>query len=148
MEAKIEKEIASKLEKENNKDNEKETEEYSKEEINKIYTSEEISNENNEDIFYKIDNLKINEIKNLEKAKIKKIKLYNELIGEYEFKSPLINSILPKQSYISSLFKENEILNLITYNNKLDIHDLENFYPIFYKYLNSYRDIQLSLIYL
>ena len=145
MEAKIEKEIASKLEKENNKDNEKETEEYSKEEINKIYTSEEISNENNEDIFYKIDNLNINEIKNLEKAKIKKIKLYNELIGEYEFKSPLINSILPKQSYISSLFKENEILNSITYNNKLDIHDLENFYPIFYKYLNSYRDIQLSL---
>ena len=145
MEAKIEKEIASKLEKENNKDNEKETEEYSKEEINKIYTSEEISNENNEDIFYKIDNLNISEIKNLEKAKIKKIKLYNELIGEYEFKSPLINSILPKQSYISSLFKENEILNLITYNNKLDIHDLENFYPIFYKYLNSYRDIQLSL---
>ena len=90
MEAIIEKELASELEKEkNNENNNKFENDYSKDEINEIFINEKISNENNEDILNKIDNLNENQIKNLEKTKKKNLKLYNELIGEYIFKSPL-----------------------------------------------------------
>jgi len=146
MEAIIEKELASELEKEkNNENNNKFENDYSKDEINEIFINEKISNENNEDILNKINNLNENQIKNLEKIKKKNLKLYNELIGEYIFKSPSQKSILPKQSYISSLFKDNEILNMISYNYEFDIYDSQNFYSIFYKYLYCYRDIQISL---
>ena len=146
MEAILEKELASELEKEkSNENNIKMDNDYSKDEINAIFLNEKISSENNDDILNKIDNLNEKEIKNLEKTKKKNLKLYNELIGEYTFKSLSQNSILPKQSFISSLFKENEILNMISYNNEFDIYDSQNFYSIFYKYLYSYRDIQISL---
>ena len=52
-------------------------------------------------------------------------------------------NFLYKNSYISNLLKDSEILNLIIYNNEFDIHDQKNFYPLFYKYCNNYRDIQL-----
>jgi hypothetical protein len=146
MEAILEKELASELEKEkSNENNIKMDNDYSKDEINAIFLNEKISSENNDDILNKIDNLNEKEIKNLEKTKKKNLKLYNELIGEYTFKSLSQSSILPKQSFISSLFKDNEILNMISYNNEFDIYDSQNFYSIFYKYLYSYRDIQISL---
>ncbi len=150
MEDKIIKELAKQIEKEkeekiiNNK-NLFINENLTKEEINEIYSSEKISNENNIDTYSIINNISENKIKELSLKKRKIIKLYNEKIGEFLFKSNNFSekeNFLYKNSYISNLLKDSEIINLINYNNKFDIHDEKNFYPLFYKYCNNYRDIQ------
>ena len=150
MEDKIIKELAKQIEKEkeekiiNNK-NLFINENLTKEEINEIYSSEKISNENNIDTYSIINNIPENKIKELSLKKRKVIKLYNEKIGEFLFKSNNFSekeNFLYKNSYISNLLKDSEIINLINYNNKFDIHDEKNFYPLFYKYCNNYRDIQ------
>ena len=150
MEDKIIKELAKQIEKEkeekiiNNK-NLFNNENLTKEEINEIYSSEKISNENNIDTYSIINNISENKIKELSLKKRKIIKFYNEKIGEFLFKTNNYSekeNFLYKNSYISNLLKDSEIINLINYNEKFDIHDEKNFYPLFYKYCNNYRDIQ------
>jgi len=146
MEDKIIKELAKQIEKEKEKNNKNLfNENLTKKEINEIYSSEKISNENNIDTYSIINNFSENKIKELSLKKKKLFKFYNEKIGEFSFKSFLSEkeNFLYKNSYISNLLKDSEILNLIIYNNEFDIHDQKNFYPLFYKYCNNYRDIQL-----
>ena len=88
-----------------------------------------------------------NTIKIIKSKKYKKYKLYNTLIGEYEYKDKNENLSLNKYTNISRWFKDvdiSEVEKLITYDNKYDVFEKENFYPIFYKYLDSYKDIQVN----
>ena len=88
-----------------------------------------------------------NTIKTTKSKKYKKYKLYNTLIGEYEYKDKNENLSLNKYTNISRWFKDvdiSEVEKLITYDNKYDVFEKENFYPIFYKYLDSYKDIQVN----
>ena len=88
-----------------------------------------------------------NKIKIIKTKKFKKYKIYNTLIGEFEYKDKNDNLSLNKYTNISRWFKEvdiSEVEKLISYNYNYDIFEKENFYPLFYKYLDCYKDIQVN----
>ena len=149
MERKIEEQLVQELEKsKNDKDNDLVERDLTDNEIKEIYTSNTI-NESQDipDTTSQNFNQDENTIKILRTKKNKKYKLYNHLIGEYEYKDKNGNLSLNKYTNISRWFKDvdiSEVEKLITYQEDYDIIDKENFYPLFYKYLDSYKDVQVS----
>ena len=149
MERKIEEQLVQELEKsKNDKDNDLVEKDLTDNEIKEIYTfniineSPDISDTTSQNF-----NQDENTIKILRTKKNKKYKLYNHLIGEYEYKDKNGNLSLNKYTNISRWFKDvdiSEVEKLITYQEDYDIIDKENFYPLFYKYLDSYKDVQVS----
>ena len=88
-----------------------------------------------------------NKIKIIKAKKYKKYKIYNTLIGEFEYKDKNDDLSLNKYTNISRWFKDvdiSEVEKLISYNYNYDIFEKENFYPLFYKYLDCYKDIQVN----
>ena len=149
MERKIEEQLVQELEKsKNEKDNDLVQKDLTDNEIKEIYTSNTIND--SQDIPYTTSqnfNQDENTIKILRTKKNKKYKLYNHLIGVYEYKDKNGNLSLNKYTNISRWFKDvdiSEVEKLITYQDDYDIIDKENFYPLFYKYLDSYKDVQVS----
>ena len=149
MERKIEEQLVQELEKsKNDKDNDLVEKDLTDNEIKELYTSNTI-NESSDipDTTSQNFNQDENKIKILRTKKNKKYKLYNHLIGEFEYKDKNGNLSLNKYTNISRWFKDvdiSEIEKLITYQEDYDIIDKENFYPLFYKYLDSYKDVQVS----
>ena len=150
MERKIEEQLVQELEEaKNGKDeNKKNKEELTENDIKEQYSLNNI-NESNiiQDPTYEHFTKDENSIKIIKSKKIKKYKLFNFFIGEYEYKDRNQDLSLNKYTYISRWFKDvniSEIEKLIIYNNSHPIFDSQNFYPLFYKYLSSYKDIQVS----
>ena len=150
MERKIEKQLVQELEEaKNGKDeNNKNKEELTENDIKEQYSLNNI-NESNiiQDPTYEHFTKDENSIKIIKSKKIKKYKLFNFFIGEYEYKDRNQDLSLNKYTYISRWFKDvniSEIEKLIIYDNSHPIFDSQNFYPLFYKYLSSYKDIQVS----
>ena len=88
-----------------------------------------------------------NKIKIIKAKKYKKYKIYNTLIGEFEYKDKNDDLSLNKYTNISRWFKDvdiSEVEKLISYNYNYDIFEKENFYSLFYKYLDCYKDIQVN----
>ena len=149
MERKIEKQLVQELEEaKNGKDeNNKNKEELTENDIKEQYSLNNI-NESNiiQDPTYEHFTKDENSIKIIKSKKIKKYKLFNFFIGEYEYKDRNQDLSLNKYTYISRWFKDvniSEIEKLIIYDNSHPIFDSQNFYPLFYKYLSSYKDIQV-----
>ena len=140
MEEKIEKEIINNLEKKN-KDP---TFSIITTEIPPSYTEDTINTSNNINTYVLHFNREESEIKSQMKMKFKKLKFYNHKIGTFTYKTSTDKPSLYKQSYISKRLEENEILNVIKYDDKMTQQSEENFYPMFYKYLDNYRDIQVN----
>ena len=150
MERKIEEQLVQELEEaKNGKDeNNKNKEELTENDIKEQYSLNNI-NESNiiQDPTYEHFTKDENSIKIIKSKKIKKYKLFNFFIGEYEYKDRNQDLSLNKYTYISRWFKDvniSEIEKLIIYDNSHPIFDSQNFYPLFYKYLSSYKDIQVS----
>ena len=150
MERKIEEQLVQELEEtKNGKDeNNKNKEELTENDIKEQYSINNI-NESNiiQDPTYEHFTKDENSIKIIKSKKIKKYKLFNFFIGEYEYKDRNQDLSLNKYTYISRWFKDvniSEIEKLIIYDNFHPIFDSQNFYPLFYKYLSSYKDIQVS----
>ena len=150
MERKIEEQLVQELEEaKNGKDeNKKNKEELTENDIKEQYSINNI-NESNiiQDPTYEHFTKDENSIKIIKSKKIKKYKLFNFFIGEYEYKDRNQDLSLNKYTYISRWFKDvniSEIEKLIIYDNSHPIFDSQNFYPLFYKYLSSYKDIQVS----
>ena len=149
MERKIEEQLVQELEKsKNDKDNDLVEKDLTDNEIKELYTSNTI-NESSDipDTTSQNFNQDENTIKIIRNKKNKKYKLYNHLIGEFEYKDKNGNLSLNKYTNISRWFKDvdiSEVEKLITYQENYDIIDKENFYPLFYKYLDSYKDVQVS----
>ena len=150
MERKIEEQLVQELEEaKNGKDeNNKNKEELTENDIKGQYSINNI-NESNiiQDPTYEHFTKDENSIKIIKSKKIKKYKLFNFFIGEYEYKDRNQDLSLNKYTYISRWFKDvniSEIEKLIIYDNSHPIFDSQNFYPLFYKYLSSYKDIQVS----
>ena len=149
MERKIEEQLVQELEKsKNDKDNDLVEKDLTDNEIKELYTSNTI-NESSDipDTTSQNFNQDENTIKILRTKKNKKYKLYNHLIGEFEYNDKNGNLSLNKYTNISRWFKDvdiSEVEKLITYQENYDIIDKENFYPLFYKYLDSYKDVQVS----
>ena len=150
MERKIEEQLVQELEEtKNGKDeNNKNKEELTENDIKEQYSINNI-NESNiiQDPTYEHFTKDENSIKIIKSKKIKKYKLFNFFIGEYEYKDRNQDLSLNKYTYISRWFKDvniSEIEKLIIYDNSHPIFDSQNFYPLFYKYLSSYKDIQVS----
>ena len=150
MERKIEEQLVQELEEaKNGKDeNKKNKEELTENDIKEQYSLNNI-NESNiiQDTTYEHFTKDENSIKIIKSKKIKKYKLFNFFIGEYEYKDRNQDLSLNKYTYISRWFKDvniSEIEKLIIYDNSQPIFDSQNFYPLFYKYLSSYKDIQVS----
>ena len=150
MERKIEEQLVQELEEaKNGKDeNNKNKEELTENDIKEQYSLNNI-NESNiiQDPTYEHFTRDENSIKIIKSKKIKKYKLFNFFIGEYEYKDRNQDLSLNKYTYISRWFKDvniSEIEKLIIYDNSHPIFDSQNFYPLFYKYLSSYKDIQVS----
>ena len=150
MERKIEEQLVQELEEaKNGKDeNNKNKEELTENDIKEQYSINNI-NESNiiQDPTYEHFTRDENSIKIIKSKKIKKYKLFNFFIGEYEYKDRNQDLSLNKYTYISRWFKDvniSEIEKLIIYDNSHPIFDSQNFYPLFYKYLSSYKDIQVS----
>ena len=150
MEKKIEEKLIQELEEEKNGKEEKDTNknELTGEDIKESYSLNTINKSKNiQDPTTEHFSKDENSIKLIKSQKIKKYKLYNFFIGEYEYKDRNKNLSLNKYTYISRWFKDvdiTEIEKLITYKEKYESFSEENFYPLFYKYLSSYKDIQLS----
>ena len=150
MERKIEEQLVQELEEaKNGKDeNNKNKEELTENDIKEQYSLNNF-NESNiiQDPTYEHFTRDENSIKIIKSKKIKKYKLFNFFIGEYEYKDRNQDLSLNKYTYISRWFKDvniSEIEKLIIYDNSHPIFDSQNFYPLFYKYLSSYKDIQVS----
>ena len=150
MERKIEEQLVqeleeSKKEKDNNDINK---EDITNKEIKEHYTLNTIQESKTiQDPTYENFNRDENSIKIMKSKKSKKYKLYNFFIGEYEYKSQNDDLSLNQYTYISRWFKDvniTDIEKLITYNKSKEIFERENFYPLFYKYLSSYKDIQVN----
>ena len=150
MERKIEEQLVqeleeSKKEKDNNDINK---EDITDNEIKEHYTLNTIQESKTiKDPTYENFNRDENSIKIMKSKKSKKYKLYNFFIGEYEYKSQNDDLSLNQYTYISRWFKDvniTDIEKLITYNKSKEIFERENFYPLFYKYLSSYKDIQVN----
>jgi len=150
MEREIEEQLVQELEKAKNgkDDNDLIEKNLSNNEIKEIYTLNTINESPNiPDTTSQHFSLDENEIKILKSKKIKKYKLYNHLIGEYEYKDKKGDISLNKYTNISRWFKDvdiSEVEKLITYNNNYDLFEKNNFFPLFYKYLDSYKDIQVN----
>ena len=150
MEREIEEQLVQELEKAKNgkDDNDLVEKNLSNNEIKEIYTLNTINESPNiPDTTSQHFSLDENEIKILKSKKIKKYKLYNHLIGEYEYKDRKEDISLNKYTNISRWFKDvdiSEVEKLITYNNNYDLFEKNNFFPLFYKYLDSYKDIQVN----
>ena len=150
MEREIEEQLVQELEKAKNgkDDNDLIEKNLSNNEIKEIYTLNTINESPNiPDTTSQHFSLDENEIKILKSKKIKKYKLYNHLIGEYEYKDRKGDISLNKYTNISRWFKDvdiSEVEKLITYNNNYDLFEKNNFFPLFYKYLDSYKDIQVN----
>ena len=150
MERKIEEQLIQELEKAKNENEEKDLVEkdLTNEEIKEVYTFNTINESRNiPDTTTEHFNLDENSIKILKSKKFKKYKLYNHLIGEYEYKDKNGDLSVNKYTNISRWFKDvdiSEVEKLITYNTDYDLFEKENFYPLFYKYLDSYKDIQVN----
>ena len=150
MEKEIEEQLVQELEKtKNGKDNNDLVErDLSNKEIKEIYTLNTINESSDiQDTTSQHFSLDENTIKILKSQKLKKYKLFNHLIGEYEYKNRQGNISLNKYTNISRWFKDvdiSEVEKLITYDNKYDIYEKNNFFPLFYKYLDSYKDIQVN----
>ena len=150
MERKIEEQLVQELEEiktgKDNKDNNKEDltsdevkENYSLNTINESILSQDPTYEH----YIKDENT----IKIIKSKKIKKYKLFNYFIGEYEYKDRNQDLSVNKYTYISRWFKDvdiSELEKLISYNKAKGVYDNENFYPMFYKYLSNYKDIQVN----
>ena len=150
MERKIEEQLVQELEEaKNGKDNnDNNKEELTTDEIKENYSLNTI-NESilTNDPTYKHFTKDENSIKIIKSKKIKKYKLYNYFIGEYDYKDRNEDLSLNKYTYISRWFKDvdiSEIEKLITYKYTEGAYDIENFYPLFYKYLSNYKDIQVN----
>ena len=150
MERKIEEQLVQELEEAKNGkgENNKNKEELTENDIKEQYSINNI-NESNiiQDPTYEHFTKDENSIKIIKSKKIKKYKLFNFFIGEYEYKDRNQDLSLNKYTYISRWFKDvniSEIEKLIIYDNSHPIFDSQNFYPLFYKYLSSYKDIQVS----
>ena len=150
MERKIEEQLVqeleeSKKEKDNNDINK---EDITNKEIKEHYTLNTIQESKTiKDPTYENFNRDENSIKIMKAKKSKKYKLYNFFIGEYEYKSQNDDLSLNQYTYISRWFKDvniTDVEKLITYNKSKEIFERENFYPLFYKYLSSYKDIQVN----
>lgn len=150
MERKIEEQLVQELEEgKNGKDNnDNKKEELTTDEIKENYSLNTINGSLlTQDPTYVHYTKDENSIKIIKSKKIKKYKLYNYFIGEYEYKDKNEDLSLNKYTYISRWFKDvdiSEIEKLISYNNKEGVYDIQNFYPIFYKYLSNYKDIQVN----
>ena len=150
MERKIEEQLVQELEEaKNGKDNnDNNKEELTTNEIKENYSLNTI-NESilTNDPTYEHFTKDENSIKIIKSKKIKKYKLYNYFIGEYDYKDRNEDLSLNKYTYISRWFKDvdiSEIEKLITYKYTEGAYDNENFYPLFYKYLSNYKDIQVN----
>ena len=150
MERKIEEQLVHELEKtKNDKDNSDLVEkDLTNNEIKEIFTLNEINDSPDiNDTTTEHFSLDENTIKIQKAKKYKKYKLYNYLIGEYYYKDKNGDLSLNKYTNISRWFKDvdiSEIEKIITFNQKYDLFEKENFYPLFYKYLDSYKDIQVN----
>ena len=150
MERKIEEQLVHELEKEKkDKENTDLVEkDLTNDEIKEIYTLNIINDsENIPDTTSEHFSLDDNSIKIQKAKKYKKYKFYNNLIGEYDYKDRNGNLTLNKYTNISRWFKDVDILDIektITYNQKYELFEKENFYPLFYRYLDSYKDIQVN----
>ena len=150
MERKIEEQLVQELEEgKNGKDNnDNKKEELTTDEIKENYSLNTINGSLlTQDPTYVHYTKDENSIKIIKSKKIKKYKLYNYFIGEYEYKDKNEDLSLNKYTYISRWFKDvdiSEIEKLISYNKKEGVYDTQNFYPIFYKYLSNYKDIQVN----
>ena len=150
MERKIEEQLVHELEKtKNDRDNSDLVEkDLTNNEIKEIYTLNEINDSPDiNDTTTEHFSLDENTIKIQKAKKYKKYKLYNYLIGEYYYKDKNGDLSLNKYTNISRWFKDvdiSEIEKIITFNQKYDLFEKENFYPLFYKYLDSYKDIQVN----
>lgn len=90
-------------------------------------------------------------IKTAQKSKSKKIRLYNEKLGHYSYLSHRDNkSIIHRNSHISIRLKDNEIMSKIKPHINKEEQSLgpnyqseDNWLHLFYKYCDSYRDIQV-----
>ena len=150
MERKIEEQLVQELEEiktgKDNKDNNKE--DLTSDEVKENYSLNTI----NESILYQDPTYEHytkdeNTIKIIKSKKIKKYKLFNYFIGEYEYKDRNQDLSVNKYTYISRWFKDvdiSELEKLISYNKAKGVYDNENFYPMFYKYLSNYKDIQVN----
>ena len=149
MERKIEEQLVQELEEsKKEKDNDINKEDITNNEIKEHYTLNTIQESNKiKDLTYENFNRDENSIKILKSKKLKKYKLYNFFIGEYEYKSQKEDLSLNQYTYISRWFKDvniSDVEKLITYNKSKEIFERENFYPLFYKYLSSYIDIKVN----
>ena len=150
MERKIEEQLVHELEKtKNDRDNSDLVEkDLTNNEIKEIFTLNEINDSPDiNDTTTEHFSLDENTIKIQKAKKYKKYKLYNYLIGEYYYKDKNGDLSLNKYTNISRWFKDvdiSEIEKIITFNQKYDLFEKENFYPLFYKYLDSYKDIQVN----
>ena len=150
MERKIEEQLVHELEKtKNDRDNSDLVEkDLTNNEIKEIFTLNEINDSPDiNDTTTEHFSLDENAIKIQKAKKYKKYKLYNYLIGEYYYKDKNGDLSLNKYTNISRWFKDvdiSEIEKIITFNQKYDLFEKENFYPLFYKYLDSYKDIQVN----
>ena len=150
MERKIEEQLVQELEEiktgKDNKDNNKE--DLTSDEVKENYSLNTI-NESilSQDPTYEHYTKDENTIKIIKSKKIKKYKLFNYFIGEYEYKDRNQDLSVNKYTYISRWFKDvdiSELEKLISYNKAKGAYDNENFYPMFYKYLSNYKDIQVN----
>ena len=150
MERKIEEQLVQELEKSKNyKDNDELFDkDLTNDEIKEMYALNTINESRNiPDTTTEHFSLDENAIKIIKSKKLKKYKLYNHIIGEYEYKDRNANLSLNKYTNISRWFKDvdiSEIEKLITYNDNFDLFEKENFFPLFYKYLDIYKDIQVN----
>ena len=150
MERKIEEQLVQELEesKKDKDNNDINKEEITNNEIKEHYTLNTIQESKLiKDPTYENFNRDENSIKIMKSKKFKKYKLYNFFIGEYEYKSQNDDLSLNQYTYISRWFKDvniSDVEKLITYNKSQEIFEKENFYPLFYKYLSSYKDIQVN----
>ena len=140
MEEKIEKELITQLEKQKRQN----TTTINVTEVPPSYINETISNEANIDTYLIHFTKDEADIKSKQKLKMKKIKLYNHKIGTFTYKTSDLNPKLLKQTYLSKLLIDNELISSITYNDQLTYNSEESFYPLFFKYLDNYRDIQIN----
>ena len=156
MEALIEKELILNLEKSNNANNNsnriyinslpenidiyKLPSSYSTD----IISDEKTKNEDNTKLHY--DKTNEDTIKKVIKTKEKKFKMFTQYFGDYYYKTKQYPfSPLNRQCYISSkLYDNTEMKEMLHYNNEYIIHDNNNFLPLFFKYLDNYRDIQIN----
>ena len=150
MERKIEEQLIQELEesKKDKDNNDINKENLTTDDIKENYSLNTINEAKiNKDPTYEHFNRDENNIKIMKSQKLKKYKLFNFFVGEYEYKSQNQDLSLDKYTFISRWFKDvniSEVEKLISFNNKKQIFGEENFYPLFYKYVSSYKDIQVN----